>query len=350
MNTTQSYISTIVILIFLTFFLSCDKEETGDYDPNLLPKDPSASWAINDSIQFNGPVEYIFADDNDENLYVSGITWINEKNESIHTWNGSYWTHLPGNISSVIYSMAMYNDTLYVAGSGLHCEGYDGRQTCVKFTGNSWVPALEENGWGRAITVFDNSLYLGCSGTMKYSDTTWMQISEQEPVKFTELNNELYAIASNKVVKWVDQEWQIISGSVNKSFYSLNVHNNKLYAGTSCGKESCENNFNIYQLNEDQSWEQIPIIVDTDKPYQYILRDIISYNDELYAAIWLTLFTIRTETAITIREYYLVAKLTDNNWVQVGDLFNRSVYKFSIFQNQLYLCGGFTGGIATLND
>ncbi|MGZ4056364.1 MAG: T9SS type A sorting domain-containing protein [Bacteroidia bacterium] len=145
-------------------------------------------------------------------LYVGGSFCTNCSStysiyNNIAKWDGTSWDSVGRGFDNVVYSLAVYNDSLY-AGGDMGMSGTRSVNNIAKWNGSQWLPVPNTIG-GRVseLEVYKNELYV--AGDFDYG-----------------------TIGSGSIAKWNDTSWSAVgTGGINGAVYSLGTYNNELYAG-----------------------------------------------------------------------------------------------------------------------
>ena len=195
-------------------------------------------------------------------LYAAGyfITAGDIPASDIAKWDGTNWSDV-GNIrcDEGLFSLAVYNEELYVGGGGIIGTGGISANGIAKWDGTSWSAVgsgMNERVF--ALAVYNGELYAGGYFTTaggipvnkiaKWDGSSWTPVSSGITggmynigvFALTVYNGELYAaghfttaggISVNHIAKWNGTSWSPVGSGLNKDVYALAVYNGELYAG-----------------------------------------------------------------------------------------------------------------------
>ena len=252
-------------------------------------------------------------------------------------WNGTSWSILGGWINNFPYSLEVYNDELYIAGSFDHADGIP-TGGIARWDGLVWDsvsgPGLSTSfgDYGSALQTFNGELYLGGN--------------------FGKVNS----LTARSIAKWNGSVWDTV-GSINgySQLQSLCGYNNKMYGG---GSITISNNpIQRYIV----SWDSL-VCDSVGLGINNAPNSMVVYNNELYAAG-------DFDTAGGTQTLG-IARWNDVSWNSVGtglELFltnidtliflphdtvlskKEHIYSMCVYNNELYVGGTFTkmGGVNT---
>jgi hypothetical protein len=338
------------LFLLLTLFILFKVNSQNDW----APLDNGTDGVVNDLIVYNNEL-YAAG----EFSIVGGIVRPN-----IAKWNGNAWFTVGGPSSILnkkVDKMIIYNNELYALGK-FTAAGTTTMNGIGKWNGTTWIsvgfpisPAFGTT-FGAA-AVFNNELFvISCNGSssnkvLKYNGTSWVTIgyssSQYGVADLCVYNNELYASGNytttmplapsnnSGICKWNGSTWTDVGGLVVSppiNVTTMSVHNNELYVGGSFNTVGGVSVKDIAKYN-GSSWS----VANTGTIFQTVYS-ILSYSNNLYVG----------GPIFTGSGFNSVQKLSATSFVTVSpnnclaeNCGPGIVYALAIYNNELYVGGGF---------
>ncbi len=337
----------LLLFVLVSVIISCKKNDDTGTDGLVNP------WIFNDSIQFNSPLENFVVDELTNTLYIDRLTYI-DYNSSVVKINDEGWSQVGISVGSSFYGMALYKNNLFVAGSDLMFGGI-AYHRLLYWDGNNWNVGMEPGGWGRALEIHNNELYFGSDGLHKWDDSTWTTLSSEygdTPTKLYSDDKQLLGIVGNHLSRWDFNlnEWIRISDVTPCQIRSVLIVDDEIFIGTIFSM-SINNVINGIAKFDGDQWYDISYNFTPDSSSVVAtgeVNDLVFYNGNIYAAINMLKRFVNTNFEIEYKPAYIVARLIDNRWEQVGSEFSDKIYVLVEYNKELYAGGEFEGRLAKL--
>ena len=239
----------------------------------------------------------------------------------IARWDGSQWlSYGSGTATSNlndVFSIAIYNNELYVGGNFLDIGGNPDADYIAKWNGTDWEKlGGGVNNWVRCLEVVNGELYIGGH--------------------FDFINGG--ATLARGIAKWDGNQWHTLTDSCrglahNSRVYSILPSENNIYLGIYGGSIEC---ISTTYFGNDVKMYNGTSITDFGSDVFGLVRTIEEHNGEIYIG------GSFTNAGGDPNADYL-AKWDGANWVNVGFIpFDDDyVYSFASTTNGLYVGGSF---------
>ena len=268
----------------------------------------------------NGPVTSMAKLNNE--LYVGGgFTQIGGiVSNKVAKWNGTSWSPMSFNspTSGQVKTIMAYNNSVFIGCTGTSFE------SLFKWNGSSWVFAGLKgninamcNYNGQLVVAGDLSDTLGNHFSVAIGNTVgnWTGLGPfmGEVASLCVYNNEIYC-GSNFVKKWSGSSWIDVTGITANNIYvmSLNVYNNKLIAGGNIGSIGGITTKNLVQYDGAQ-WSSFGFSIGTQINPGYVLSIYLNGTD-MYIIGSPGYF----DDSTTLPAYRQVLKYNGSQWSSVG--------------------------------
>jgi len=255
----------------------------------------------------------------DSLLYVGGSftqAGGNNISRSIATWNSHNWGSLGAGTdhSITVFDILHYNNDLYIVGefdsvsmgynniNAMNVARWNMDSLNWHSVGSGWMGSVVDD--IHAVALYKGEIYVGGS--------------------FDEID---YVHADN-VAKWDGTQWSDVGGGIYwSSIACMAVYKDELYVG-GIFNSAIGNNITRWDGNE---WKQVG--EGTDGKVTTLFVDTV--NDILYAG-----GGFLTAGGVIVSG---IAKWDGNNWSDIGGGLNNGVRGITMYHNELYAVGSFTG-------
>lgn len=313
----------------------------------------------------NFPVECLFSDTVNHNLYAGGHFWQagSIPCNLVAKWNGLAWDSLKNDLSGGARSINIFNDSLYVGGGFSSFDTTTGQfeplSGLIKWdsANKEWLafPASGLYGNVEKILNYNSSLYVmgnfdSISGfysskIAKYDGTNWVGFPPLDVngggwsiLDGIFYNGDLYVggnfesqVAPHMldIAKWNGSQWLPVGNGLSGAITiarTFAIFQGKLIVGGYFNTAWGDPGNNIAAW-DGTSWSQLGIGTDNE------VRSLAVYNNELWVG---GLFSNAGGLSVTS-----LAKWDGTNWHSVGVTMNNVVNSMAVLGNDLYIGGAF---------
>ena len=319
--------------------------------------------AVNSIVRFNGQI------------YAAG--------DSVYSWSGSKWNAVSTGMLyplgvGVVYSLAVFNSTLY-AGGTFTVLTPDGNwyNNAARLSNGSWTTCGNGKGndgsgmsdYVNSLTMFNGNLYaggnFGSAGgdplapqdapyIARFDGTQWYPVGAGMNDKLTDMvvyNNQLIVsgyfttaggTAANYIAGWDGTQWHTLGSGTDGKVTALAVHNGYLYAGGSFAHAGGIAAANIARW-DGHSWSAV------GNGFTGQVYTLASYNNELYAGGYNLLQIFLTTPPYTISRHIMC--WDGSKWDTLSSGTDGPVYWLLADSSGLMVGGSFAtaGGISANN-
>lgn len=315
----------------------------------------------------NKEVRALYADSNDNKLYVGGAFKHADDKEvnGLTVWDGTSFDSLGSGASNClnscgpVLSISKFGSDVFICGN-LNETGGTPVNGIAKWDGQSWHSVLNGiNGVGKSLEVIGNKLYVGgafdSAGTIQaegislWDGDTWSGVDNfpnNNPGFFVDIGNiqeyngEVYVAGnfvggsgiSPDIARWDGSQWKSVENGIlglNSWVNDLVVYQEELYVAGFFSKEDGNSSTGIMKWDGENWLDAGGGINEGAQIFKMAV-----YNNYLYAC-----GSFSSTGGISAK---YIARWDGEEWCGLGSDFNNTILTMAVYNNELYVGGGFT--------